>query len=96
MSTGGSDDINRLLREVEGSVGGAPDGHRARNRSPAPPPDRRGAGAVRVAATAGAVGAALVFALFTLLPFLGAISGAAGAFLGVFVTLLIGRLRRRS
>ncbi len=45
------------------------------------------------AVVAGVLAALIVFGLFSVLPFLGATSGAAGAFLGTFVAVLL--LRRR-
>jgi len=50
---------------------------------------------VRAAALSGAVAAAAVWFLFALLPFLGATSGAVGAFLATFVAVLVFRRRRR-
>jgi len=101
MARGDSDDIAKILREAEQALSG--NTGRAPVRTPgssrlAPPtqPERNGGrGAVGTAATSGAAAAALVFVLFGLLPFLGAISGAAGAFVGVFLAVLIGRPRRR-
>ncbi len=98
MARGGPDDIENLLREVENTVGDR--GHRPAKRGGFPPGTagrdrRRGRGVVDIAVVSGAVAAAVVFVLFALVPFLGAFSGAAGAFLGVFVTVLIGRFRRR-
>ena len=92
------DDIDRLLGEVERSLGGAePAGSRrtpAKRRERTEPVEPR-LNAVEAATIAAVVAAAAVFAVFTLTPFLGAVSGAAGAFLGVFLTVLVGRLRRR-
>lgn len=87
-------DIERLLAEVEGTLGGSKPASRAtpsRGRV-----DKRAGGLteqVRVAAFTGVVGAGVVFVLFALLPFLRAPSGAAGAFLATFVAVLL--LRRR-
>jgi hypothetical protein len=47
-----------------------------------------------LALLAGVSAAALVFALFAVLPLLGALSGAAGAFLGAALTALVLRGRR--
>ncbi|MDP9417266.1 MAG: hypothetical protein M3P48_05410, partial [Actinomycetota bacterium] len=49
--------------------------------------------ATTTATAAAGVAAALVFALFAVLPFLRAPSGAAGAFLATFIAVLV--LRRR-
>jgi hypothetical protein len=94
-----SDDIDRLLGEVERSLGraepaGSPRRTPAKRRERAEPAEPR-LNSVEVATIAAVVAAAAVFAVFTLTPFLGAVSGAAGAFLGVFLTVLVGRLRRR-
>lgn len=72
------DDVDRLLADVERTLGG-----------PARPPARRaarsrGGGPLPVLAGAAAAG---VWVLFALLPFLRAGSGAVGAFLGA---LLVG------
>jgi len=50
---------------------------------------------LRAAAVSGAVAAAAVWLLFAVLPFLGATSGAVGAFLATFVAVLVFRRRRR-
>ena len=80
------DDVDSLLAQVERSLSGRP-------------PTRADAGSRRTPArwaglpvTAG-VAAALVGALFVLLPFLRAGSGAAGAFLGALLAGLWVRLR---
>lgn len=100
MARGGSDDINDLLREVDQSLSG----ERGRSRRPArragsypatAPAERERRGAIAVATTSGGVAAVLVFLLFAVTPFLGAISGAAGAFLGTFIAVLLSRLRHR-
>lgn len=93
MAGNGPDEIDRLLREVESTLGGAP-GRPPAGRAEAVPRRRR-RGALPTATAAAAAAGVLIFVLFVLLPFLGAISGAAGAFLGVFGTVLIGRLRGR-
>ena len=49
---------------------------------------------LRAAAISGAVAAAAVWFLFALLPFLGATSGAVGAFLAAFMAVLVFRRRR--
>lgn len=92
------DDIDSLLAEVERSLSGAPAPQRgkapATRQSGTPAPS--GGGALSRAAVAGVVAAVVVFVLFALLPFLGATSGAAGAFLGATVTaLVLGFLHRR-
>ena len=95
MARGDEDpDFEALLAEVERTVSGAP--------TPAAPvparhPEKEPPGRVsrvRTAAVAGAVGAGVVWVLFALLPFFRAGSGALGAFLATFVTVLL-LLRRR-
>lgn len=101
MARGDSEDIEKLLREAEQTLSGGPAAvpvtrsGSSRAARTAPPARNGGRGVVRIAALSGAAAATLVFAVFALLPFLGAISGAAGAFVGVFLAVLIGRLRRR-
>jgi len=94
-----SDDINDLMREVDQSLSGG----RGRSRRPSrragsypatSSAERERRGVVAVATTSAALAAAVVFLLFALTPFLGAISGAAGAFLATFVAVLLSRLRR--
>jgi hypothetical protein len=86
-------DIDKLLAEVERTLGGAAGAPRpSREHAPA----RRAGGPVarvRTAAVSGVVAAVVVWVAFALLPFLGATSGAAGAFLAAFVAVLV--LRRR-
>jgi len=98
MVRGDSDDISKLLREVEQSLGGkdsagADPGSGARGL--ARRPQRTWRASLAVATASGVVAAVLVFVLFSALPFLGAVSGAAGAFVAAYVTVLIGRLSRR-
>lgn len=89
------DDIDALLAEVEHSLSGAPAAQRGKAPARREEPSSSG-GALSRAAVAGAVAAVVVFVLFGLLPFLGATSGAAGAFLGAAVTaLVLGLLHRR-
>lgn len=82
-------DIERLLAEAEGVLGGSP--------TPVAPPGtvkRRAEGTsktLRTAVVASAVSAAAIFALFALLPFLGALSGAAAAFISTFITVFVVR-----
>lgn len=99
------DDFEALLAEVERTLGGAGTGTGGppAERS-GPEPARRDAGTeegrgslsrVRRAVLAGGVAAGGVWLLFLMLPFLGSVSGAAGAFVGAFVAvLLLGRRRR--
>jgi ferric-dicitrate binding protein FerR (iron transport regulator) len=82
-------DIEALLAEVDRTVSG--------KSSPAPkktdPPTpwlRR----TEIALAAAVCVAAAVWLAFAILPFLGAFSGAAGAFVGAFVAVLLFRRRR--
>jgi hypothetical protein len=88
-------DIDKLLAEVDAMTTGG--GAAARRPAPPPPASTEEAGGfmvrVRTAATAGVVGAGVVWVIFAVLPFLRAGSGAIGAFLATFVAVLL--LRRR-
>jgi hypothetical protein len=87
-------DIEKLLAEVDGVVDGKP----ARDsgsggRRPADSFGARTTARARAAAVSGVVAAVIVWVIFAVLPFFGAFSGAAGAFLATFATVLL--LRRR-
>lgn len=89
------DDIERLLAEVDGTLGGRGARTPARGEpSPAKAPGRVEASA-RVAAVGGALAAAVVFGLFAVLPFFGAFSGAAGAFVATFFIVFLQRFTGR-
>lgn len=97
------DDIEALLAEVERTLGGSATSGSPPAPRPGSAPASRDAeadgggslGRVRRAVLAGGVAAAGVWVLFLLLPFLGSVSGAAGAFVGAFVAvLLLGRRGR--
>jgi hypothetical protein len=89
------DDFSELLREVEANLSA---GDRAQRRGATPVPARPEAAGLgsrtSTALVAGAVAAALVGLLFALLPFLGAVSGAAGAFLAAAVVAFVLTRRR--
>jgi hypothetical protein len=102
------DDIDKLLAEVDRMTGdrpaaasppAVPKSRRRRGSEPVPEDDSLGAvfhdlgGRGRSAVVAAAVAYGGVFVIFALLPFFGALSGAAGAALAAFVTVLL--LRRR-
>jgi hypothetical protein len=102
------DDIDKLLAEVDRMTGdrpatpnppAVPKARRRRGSEPVPQYDSLGAvfhdlgGRGRSAVLAAAVAYAGVFVIFALLPFFGALSGAAGAALATFVAVLL--LRRR-
>ena len=99
-----ADDYDKLLADVERSLGGgapAPTPGRPSKRGgahPAAVPAERGrlATNVQVAVVSGAVAAGLVFLLFFFVPFLGAVSGAAGAFLATTLAVLVTSYLRRS
>ncbi|HZE65175.1 MAG TPA: hypothetical protein VE081_01005 [Sporichthyaceae bacterium] len=91
------DEIERLLAETERALGSS-----GSSRSPAAPPPGAVSRApsafetsVRVSAVSGVIAAAVVFAVFAVLPFLRAISGAAGAFVATFVIVLGQRITGR-
>jgi len=86
-------DIERLIREADDAISGR--SSTARSRSEVPAGTRSGSrvSAVQVAAASAAIAAATVFVLFALIPFLGSVAGAAGAFLGTFVAVLVLRWR---
>jgi hypothetical protein len=87
-------EIDKLLAEVEATLGDKPVGRQSREASQ--PAERAGSGFVArvgTAAVGGAVAAGLVWLAFFFLPLLGATSGAAGAFLATFITLLVVRRR---
>lgn len=96
------DEIDRLIAEAEAALGNRPAAPRPAGppaRQSRPSPGERAAGRydspVKVSAISGGVAAALVFATFAVLPFLGALSGAAGAFVATFFIVLGQRLFRR-
>ncbi|HEY2832689.1 MAG TPA: hypothetical protein VGJ14_09710 [Sporichthyaceae bacterium] len=89
------DEIERLLAETERALGNPS------SRSAAPPPADVARApsvfetSVRVSAISGLIAAAVVFAVFAVLPFLGAFSGAAGAFVTTFFIVLGQRITGR-
>lgn len=95
------DEIERLIAEADAILGrdrAAAGPARATAPVPAPVAARpRGPleSTVRVSAISGGVAGALVFAVFAVLPFFGAVSGAAGAFIATFFIVLGQRIARR-
>jgi hypothetical protein len=102
------DDIDKLLAEVDRMTGdrpaapsppAVPRARRRRGSELAPQDDSLGAvvrdlgGRGRTAVVAAAVAYAAVFVIFAVLPFFGALSGAAGAGLATFVAVLLRRRR---
>jgi hypothetical protein len=86
------DEIERLLAEVDGTLGrGGRTTSGSGQAEPAKPPGKLEMSA-RVGAVSGALAAAGVFALFAVLPFFGAFSGAAGAFVATFCIIFAQRL----
>jgi hypothetical protein len=88
-------DVDKLLAEVDGMLTGGGTTP-ARSVQPHGAPERAGgfAGQLRVAAASGAFAAVVVWFVFAILPFLGANSGAIGAFLAAFFAVLVFRRRR--
>jgi hypothetical protein len=92
-----NDEIDRLIAEADAALGKGSAPVRKPAAAPAPverPPGRIEA-SVKAAAISGGIAAALVFATFAVLPFFGAFSGAAGAFVATFFIMLGQRLTRR-
>ena len=89
-----NDDIERLLAEAEAASGGRATAKSAPAAASATPPGRLET-SVRVSATWGVLAAGLVFLVFHVVPFLGSISGAAGAFVATFFILLGQRVSGR-
>ncbi|MGQ0463845.1 MAG: hypothetical protein ACT4QG_00850 [Sporichthyaceae bacterium] len=93
------DDIERLLAEAEGAIGGRSARTPARSEPAAAKTPGRFEASARVATVGGALAAAVVFGLFAVLPFFGAFSGAAGAFVAtffiVFAQKVTGRKNKR-
>ena len=80
-------DIDKLLAEVDGMLGG---GGKPASR-PVVPADAAATSPGRFVAQ---VRTAALFCIFAVLPFLGAFSGASGAFLAAFAAVMIFRRRR--
>ena len=96
---GSDDDIEKLLREVEGSLGGRAGLPAPREPGKVPRDNRtsttgRLEHAVLPAAAIGAVCAAPVWVVFSILPFVSGWSGGLGAFAAGFMVSLVGRFRR--
>ena len=93
------DEIDRLIAEADAALGIRPAGRPVTGPAARPVPARAADAAVerppgrfesslKVSAASGGVAAALVFATFAVLPFFGAFSGAAGAFVATFFIVL--------
>lgn len=92
------DEIDRLIAEADAALGRRPTPPAPVARRSEPAVERspgRFESSVKVSAISGGVAAALVFASFAVLPFFGAFSGAAGAFVATFFIVLGQRLFRR-
>jgi hypothetical protein len=89
-------DIDKLLAEVDGMMTGGGTPAKGAVRPSRSPESSRGGFVtqVRAATMSGVVAAVGVWCAFAVLPFLGAPSGAIGAFLGTFGAVLIFRRRR--
>jgi hypothetical protein len=90
------DEIERLLAETERTLGHSGGSARSVTPPPAaattPTPFET---SVRVSAVSGLLAAVVVFAVFAVLPFLRAFSGAAGAFVATFFIVLAQRISGR-
>ena len=98
---GSDDEIEKLLREVDGALGGkpsAPQGQAPSSRAAAQEPASTAAGrferALLPAVAVGAICAAPVWVVFSILPFVSGMSGSLGAFVAGFSVSLVGRVRR--
>ena len=93
------DEIDRLIAEADAALGMRPAARPAPARRSDPSAVERTPGrfetSVKASAISGGVAAAFVFATFAVLPFFGAVSGAAGAFVATFSIILGQRLFRR-
>jgi hypothetical protein len=90
------DEIERLLAETERTLGNS--GGSARSATPPPAAEKTPTAfelSVRVSAVSGLLAAVVVFAVFAVLPFLRAFSGAAGAFVATFFIVLGQRISGR-
>lgn len=89
------DDFEKLMAETERMLGGPTPAKAAAPPRRAPglsPGSGRFEVSLRRSAVSGGVAALLVFVAFAATPFLGAISGAAGAFVATFVIVLVQRI----
>lgn len=89
------DEIERLLAEVDGTLGRGGRSTPAAGQPAAAKLPGKFEMSARVAAVSGALAAAGVFGLFAVLPFFGAFSGAAGAFTATFVIIFAQRVTGR-
>jgi hypothetical protein len=91
-----NDEIDRLIAEADAALGRRPAPVAKRTESaPVERAPGRFESSVKVSAVSGGVAAALVFATFAVLPFFGAFSGAAGAFVATFFIVLGQRVAGR-
>ncbi len=95
MAGSGDDDLERLLREVEASLGGPPAKKAKAEVTPAKGSGGGGlSAAVPTAFVSAAAAGVVTWLLFAVLPFVSAWSGAWGAALATFVSVLVLRWRR--
>ena len=94
-----NDEIDRLIAEADAALGNRPAARPTPARRPEAAPPGRSArkfeSSVKASAISGGMAAAVVFATFAVLPFFGALSGAAGAFVATFFIILGQRMFRR-
>ena len=98
---GSDDEIEKLLREVDGALGGKPSAPQERASSDRAAPaggstslSGRFEQALLPAVAVGAICAAPVWVVFSILPFVSGMSGSLGAFVAGFSVSLVGRVRR--
>jgi hypothetical protein len=94
MAGSGDDDLERLLREVEASLGGPPAKKAKAEVTPAKGSGGGLSAAVPTAFVSAAAAGVVTWLLFAVLPFVSAWSGAWGAALATFVSVLVLRWRR--
>lgn len=86
-------DIDKLLAETEAVLGAGERAPAPRHNADVQNAPRNIASRLRLAALTAVPAAAAVWVIFAFLPFLGATSGAAGAFLAAFVAVALLRGR---
>ncbi len=93
---GSDDEIEKLLREVDGALGGRPNvpAKQQPEASDSTGVVGRFEQSLLPAVAVGAICAAPVWAVFSVLPFVSGFDGGLGAFVAGFSVSLVGRVRR--